>query len=68
MFQKHPFEENSFKFYQQIPFPRPGIMHKGFKAENQECAQYCPFKPPVMTDVALLILLSHFLMSWEKKH
>jgi len=38
MFQKHPFEENGFKFYQQIPFPRLGIMHKGFKAENQECA------------------------------
>lgn len=34
MFQKHTFEENSLKFYQQIPFPRLGIMHKGFKAEN----------------------------------
>lgn len=67
MFQKHTFEENSLKFYQQIPFPRLGIMHKGFKAENQKSAQYCPFKAPVETEVLLLTLSPHSLMSWGKK-
>lgn len=43
-------------------------MHKGFKAENWESAQYCPFKAaPMGTEVPLLTLSPHSLMSWGEK-